>query len=407
VNHQNFYLFKLAKKNIGRNMGRSFFIGFSVALSVVMAVWILAFFDGMNHQIEEAVVRGNIGYWQLQEKAFADTTDPLSPHTWTETEAQAIKFPYSPELILDGYLSGPDGSAALQVVGVDYQKHDQAFHLSRNLLAGTWPTQDQRGIVIGGATAERFQYSVGDQLVLNFQDSKGELRSELLPVLAIYRHNGAVFERRFAYVSSDIVEEYLFGATDPRQLIHRVVVMSPDLLQGEKSMHKAHKLTGLELRSWKGVNPEMGVVIDFHHGLMGFFFVIIFITVAVTIITPVSMLWQERKGEIRMMSVIGIPRKKIWRMGMFEALLMTVLAASGASLILVGLIIFYQYNGLDFKELSQGQILERGGIVLPQVIYPRLMLKQIFITYGFVIAIIFTSYSVAIRRVIRKAEVNA
>ena len=65
LNPENRYLFKLAWKNIRRNAGRSFFIGLSVALSVGIAVWIMAFFDGMNHQIEKAVVKGNVGYYQL------------------------------------------------------------------------------------------------------------------------------------------------------------------------------------------------------------------------------------------------------------------------------------------------------------------------------------------------------
>lgn len=57
LNDENSYLFKFAWKSIRRNAGRSFFIGFSVSLAVFIAVWVVAFFDGMNHQVEKAVVR--------------------------------------------------------------------------------------------------------------------------------------------------------------------------------------------------------------------------------------------------------------------------------------------------------------------------------------------------------------
>ncbi len=407
----NSYLFKLAKKNVNRNRGRSFFIGLSVSLSVVMAVWILAFFDGLNHQIEKAVVVGNVGYWQLQEANYADTTDPLSPRAWDASFEKALQdkaiLAYSPELILDGYLSGPDGSAALQVVGVDFALHQKTLDVGSHMSSGTWPQGNERGIVIGFETAERFQYAVGDQLVMNFQDAKGELRSELLPVLGVYHHNGRTFERRFAYVSGDVVEEYLFGMADPRRMLHRVVVMAKDLPSSRSALEAAAQTTKTELRSWKQINPEMGVVLDFHEGLIRFFFLIIAITVTVTILTPVSMLWQERLGEIRMMSIIGVPRKKIWRLGMFEAGIMTLLAATAASLILIVIITINAKTGIHFRDLSQGQVLERAGIQLPKVIYPLLLPKQLFVTYGFVVFIIFLSYGLAIRNVIRKAEVSA
>lgn len=404
----NRYLFKLAKKNVNRNRGRSFFIGLSVSLSVVMAVWILSFFDGLNHQIEKAVVVGNVGYWQLQEANYADTTDPLSPRAWDENFEKSLQdkslHSYSPEIILDGYLSGPDGNAALQVVGVDFALHQKTMDIGGHMVEGTWPQGAERGIVIGKETADRFQYVVGDQLVMNFQDAKGELRSELLPVLGIYNHNGRSFERRYAFVTGDVVEEYLFGAADPRMMIHRVVVMAHDLPSSQKAMEAAALATKTELRSWKQINPEMGVVLDFHEGLIRFFFLIIAITVTVTILTPVSMLWQERLGEIRMMSIIGVPRKKIWRLGMFEAGIMTILAATAASLILIVIISIHSKTGIHFRDLSQGQVLERAGIQLPKVVYPLLLPKQLFVTYGFVVFIMFLSYGLAVRSVVRKAE---
>lgn len=396
---------------MNRNRGRSFFIGLSVSLSVVMAVWILAFFDGMNHQIEKAVVVGNVGYWQLQEANYADTTDPLSPRAWDGSFSKALEskeiVSYSPEIVLDGYLSGPDGNAALQVVGVNFELHQKTMGIGSHLVSGAWPQGDERGIVIGQETAQRFQYVVGDNLVLNFQDAKGELRSELLPVLAIYHHNGRTFERRYAYVSGDVVEEYLFGAADPRMMIHRVVVMTRDLAASEKDLTKAAKLTNTELRSWKQINPEMGVVLDFHEGLIRFFFIIIGITVTVTILTPVSMLWQERLGEIRMLSTIGVPRKTIWRLGMFEAGIMTLLSATAASIILVIIISINSKTGVHFRDLAQGQGLERAGIQLPTAIYPLLLAKQLFVTYGFVVFIMFLSYGFAVRGVIRKAEITS
>ncbi len=409
VNGENRYLAKLAVKNIRRNIGRSFFIGLSVTLSVVMAIWILAFFDGLNHQIENAVVVGNVGYWQLQEPAYASTTDPLTPIAWTKDKDSLLKKKfiksYSPELILDGYISGPEGNAALQIVGVDFNLHQKTFGLDKSIISGVWPKQSDRGIVIGKDTAERFQYAVGDQMVVNFQDAKGELRSELLPVLGIFHQNGRSFERKYAYISGDAVEEFLFGMASPQLIIHRVVLMTDGLNGKTKELKEIAKITGTKLRSWKRINPEMGVVLDFHEGLIKFFFIIIAITVTVTILTPVSMLWQERLSEIRMMTIIGVPRKKIWRLGMFEAGAMTMLSGSAAAILLAAIIGFHSRVGIHFRDISQGQTLERAGIQLPKIVYPLLLPHQLLITYIFVVFIMFLSYALAVRSVIKKSDV--
>jgi ABC-type lipoprotein release transport system permease subunit len=405
---ENLYLFKLAIKNINRNRGRSFFIGLSVTLSVVMAIWIVAFFDGLNHQIELAVVNGNVGYWQLQEKSFSSSTDPLNPRDWTAELQDSLKHKkilgYSPELVLDGYISDPQQSASLQVIGVDYALHAATLNIKDHIVDGKWPTNNDHGIVIGREIAEKFQYQINDQIVINFQDANGELRSELVPILAIFRINGRSFEKRFAYTSNQLVGKLLFNKTYSDLKFHRILIMSKDLESPAKYLKEIQQKNDLSLQSWKELNPEMGVVIEFHEGLIKLFLIIIGITVTVTILTPVSMLWQERLNEIKMMNTIGIPNWKIWRMGLYEAVSMAVISGTVASMILAIIIGIQSKTGLDFRGLSEGEVMERAGIQLPEIIYPHLLIKQLVVTYLFVIIILLLSYILAVRSVTKKAQ---
>ncbi len=405
MNAENRYLFKLAWKNIRRNPGRSFFIGFSVALSVSIAVWVLALFDGMNHQIEEAVVLGNVGYTQAQEKEYASTTDPMSPAPFDVKNLPAV--PYSPELVLDAFLTAPEGTAGFQVIGVQFPLHARAYGLDKAMVKGAWPSPGDRGIVIGQDTAEKFQLNPGDQMVLNFQDAKAELRTELVNVAGVYSKNGRSFERYFAYVDGDLVEEFLFGAADPRVLVHRVSFMGPNFLAAEAASLPLAGSTGLVHKTWKDLNPEMAVVIDFHDGMVRFFFLIVGLTVIVTILTPVSMLWQERHGELRMMSVIGVPPGKIWRMGFFEAISMGVLAGTASVLVLVAVLLWQGERGVGFESMTKEDQIERAGIVLPKVVYPRLRAHHPLVAYGFVLVVVGLSYGWAVSSVQRRLRRQA
>ena len=136
LNNENSYLFKFAWKSIRRNAGRSLFIGFSVSLAVFIAVWVVAFFDGLNYQIEKAVVNTNIGYFQIQEPVFSKSTDSTSPLPfikYTQLLDQPFIKGYSPELVLDGNISTPEGAAGLAVIGIDPKTHKSFLPLFRKI----------------------------------------------------------------------------------------------------------------------------------------------------------------------------------------------------------------------------------------------------------------------------------
>ena len=408
MNQENRYLLKFAWKNITRHKGRSFFIGFSVALSVCIAVWVMAFFDGLNHQIEEAVVQTNTGFFQLQEKNYAATTDSETPLPFTLEMNQKLAGvteikSYSPEIILDGNISTPEGSAALVLTGIDPDLHQKVFPVGKNMVQGHFLSPDEEGIVIGQELAREFKFNVGDQLVFNYQDHLGELRSELLEIKGIFKFNSKLFEKRFIYSNQNQWQKIFFNEVKAPLLFHRITLMTPGLKVTEEIKALAQELK-LEFKSWKNLNPEMAVVIDFHDGMINFFFIIIAFTIAMTILTPVRMLWQERMKEMKMMTVLGIPTTGLWKLGVFEVAYMILLSGSSAVLVLLIVISLQSYNGIDFSFLNNGVAVERAGIELPTLVYPRATLQQVILTFGFVVFTMLFSYMWSIHRTLKKLD---
>ena len=397
-NSENLYLMKFAWKSIHRHSGRSFFIGFSVSLAVVIAVWVIAFFDGLNSQIEKAVVDNNTGFYQLQEINYSKSTDSSKPlvfnkDLFTDNRLKAI----SPELVLDGNISTPEGSAALSVLGIVPELHQSLLRLSRKL------DKDSEGALIGKDLADFFQFKVGDQMVINYQDVKGELRSELLPITGIYHLNSKSFERRFVYINQKTWQKLFFEEIRPEILFNRVVVNTKTLDDGEFLYH-SHP--DLKVKSWKQLNPEMGVVLEFHDGMIKFFFLIIAVTILMTILTPVQMLWQERLKELRMMNILGVTKKKFWKIGFYEAIQMILGSFTFSTFLLLILIGIQSYTGVDFRFLNDsGLTIERAGIKLPGIIYPILSIEQLVITFVFVMFVLGVSYGWSIHRTLKKLEV--
>lgn len=408
LNDENRYLFKFAFRSILRNRGRSFFIGFSVSLAVFIAVWVLAFFDGMNKQIERAVVNTNTGFYQLQEKSFSRTTDP--GHALEFTESLRTKLAkenirqVSPELFVDANVSTPEGNAAIALLGIIPGFHRTFLPVSQSMVEGEFlRSDDEDGIVIGQELAEIFKWRPGDQMIVNYQDVTGELRSEILTIRGVYHFSSSSFEKRFAYTTQKTLQKLFLNQYTGRTLFHRIAFMD-ESLKREEEIKKALSTDKLVLKTWRDMNPEMSVVIDFNDGMIRFFFIIIAITITMTILTPIQMLWQERFSELRMMNILGVVRKRFWKIGLFEVTQMILFSGIASSVILFVILSIQAKTGVDFRYSEQGLNIERAGIKLNSVVYPYFAPSQILITFGFIIFVMLLSYTVAIHRTLKKME---
>lgn len=408
LNTENRYLFKFAWKSIRRNAGRSFFIGFSVSLAVVIAVWVIAFFDGLNSQIEKAVVNTNTGFFQIQDPVYAASTDSSSPREYTSLYAERFNAKpvtaASPELVLDGNISTPEGATGLLVIGIEPEIHKKLIPIYKKITSGSFLTaDDEYGVVIGTELATLFKFRVGDQMVLNYQDKLGELRSEILTVRGIYHYNSKGFEKRFVYINQKTWQNLFLNEYNGKILFNRVTLLTPDLMY-EPLIEDRLKGTDLKLKTWKQLNPEMAVVLEFHDGMIKFFFLIIALTITMTIMTPVRMLWQERFKELKMMSIIGVSVSKFWKIGIYEVFLMIVLSSIFSLFMLFAIIGSQTKYGVDFRYLSDGVSIERAGIKLPGIIFPKLTSEQLVITFLFVVFVLSISYIWSIYRTLTKLE---
>lgn len=410
LNPENRFLFHFAGKSIKRNAGRSFFIGLSVSLAVIIAVWILAFFDGVNRQIERSVVNTNIGYFQIQEKEYARTTDPSSPLHYDEEMKKVFasdNMAPSPELVLDANITAPEGSAALLVIGVVPELHADFLGVSSNLTSGDFlTTVGENEIVIGEALAREFKYKVGDDFVLNYQDQRGQLRSELVKIKGIFNFSSHSFEKRYAYINQSSWQKLYLNEDTGKTLFNRISVMVPDL-EWKETIQKSLPSSDLVLKSWRDLNPEMSVVMEFNDGMVRMFFLIIGITVLMTILTPVQMLWQERFRELKMLNTLGVSNSRFWKIGFFEVLHMIFYSGMVSSIILFIIIGIQSKTGVVFDYGKEGINIERAGIQLTGIVYPVLAPGQILVTFLFIILVLVVSYLWSIHRTLGKLEADS
>lgn len=382
------YLITLANKQILRHKVRSLFILSSIILSLTVSLTIISLFEGMFTQIQKAVTDTNTGTYQLQEKNYAEFGDPTTPVKLTD---QYEVLGGSPELVIEGNIVQPEGSASLIALGVDPIKNLNVIDLGMNLVEGEF-LQDPEGVVIGKDLALKFKLNLGDDLLLNYQDEDGSLRSELLPISGIYDFNSSSFQKTYVYVKTQKLQELFFTEEKPGLYFHRIVL---------KEKASAPELV---LKSWKDINPEMNVVINFNKGLLNFFIVIIAITVALSIFNPIRMLLEERVFEFKMMNTIGVSKVHMIILGMIESVMMMIISLSSSFVLFGMILIFLQNKGLNLSGMNNGKVIERAGIELPSIIYPVWNEKQFIQAIIFVLLTIGLTYLYSLNQVIKKSR---
>jgi ABC-type lipoprotein release transport system permease subunit len=378
---------------------------FTVSLSVTISVWVMVFFHGLNIQMERAVVNNNIGHYQLQDSDYATISTSLSPHEFTKELKEKLKIAgvksYSPELLMDGYLLTPEGSASLSVIGVVPHLHKNVVPISRKMSKGAYLTEyDESKVVIGEGLAKLFHLTLGDSIVMNYQDSTGELRSELLEIKGIYNFNSLGFQKKHIYVTQSTWGKLFFKTPMSGIYFNRTVLMT-DGLPIDKTMESTLASTGLTLKTWMNINPEIAVVIEFQKGLTNFCFIIIATTILMTIVAPVRMLWQERVKEFNMLKIIGMSSKKAWKLATQEIYIMMAICGAFSVILITIVIGINTYTGIDFGLVKDGDHIERAGIEMPMVVYPVLIWQHVVATGLFVVMVLALSYSWSIYKTLK------
>ena len=392
-----------------RNSGRVLFISSCVTFAAIVSIWLFAFLKGFAHEIEKAVVNTNTGHFQLREYHYAQTTDSSFPHTFIPVLEKKLKkstLAYSPELIFDGNILAPEGAASLEVLGISPSHHKNLMPLTENMREGTFLSDNELdSVVIGYELAKHFMFKVGDQLILNYQDNNGELSSEILKIKGIFDYNSRGFQNRHIYITQRTWQNLYFRKDSDKLIFNRITILASGL-DKRPELEEEFKHAGLILKTWKELNPELGVINDFQTAMIKLFFVMIGIAVTMTILNPVQMSWQERVKELKLLNTLGISISDIWKFGFFEFVLMVILSGTASGFALFIILGIQSRTGLDFSVINHGLYIERSGIIMPRLIFPTFEVSQLIGIYCAVGVVYAVSYTTAIRSALKRLDFN-
>lgn len=381
-------------RSILRQKTRNLFIVLIVTSTCVFSLLSAGLFEGKNAQIEKAIIETETGEYQLIDPNFFKFSDSLfAATTGKELDDHLKDSPHTPLLLLKTTILHPDGAQELTLLGIDFDSHEKLFPLNSH-VEGAWPPGVSSEIVIGKTFAEKLNLKLGDDLVITYQDRQKAILNESLVVTGIFERFGTGFEARNAYVHKDFLRKIL-SIEDPKSF-HKMVIVGKDPGEAPGELIK---------KTWAELFPELNVLMKFHDGVTRTLIIFMLLIAFVAVFTPISILWEERKEEVKLLQTIGASNKTIYQLATTEACVITVLSL-GLSLLLWAILHFwFSRKGLDFSVLGE-KVVSRGGINISPIVFPTvngLHNTLIFLFHGL---LIFSSQLWCIRKLLLKETIR-
>ena len=221
-------------------------------------------------------------------------------------------------------------------------------------------------IIIGEKLAEKLHLKVKSKIVLTFQDFNGNITGASFKVEGIYATHNSVFDEQNVYVNKVDLDREL---NMPKNTSHEIAVLLDDHDQSAIMVSSFKKmLPDYLVEAWFDIDPYLKLTSSLTAYMLFIFMSIILLALGFAIVNTMLMVILERTKELGMIMAIGMNRFKVFKMIMFETIILAILGG------LIGLAIswvftwYYGDVGIDISSVGEGF----GSLGYGSVMYPLL-----------------------------------
>jgi ABC-type lipoprotein release transport system permease subunit len=371
-------LIKMAYRDIGRNRRRSFFsalaLGIGLTLLMLMAgVLSWELINGMDLSI-----RLQTGHLQVTAQSYDESITSL---TWADliqnpdqVAAQIASMPQvadaTPRLFASGIVSSGDETIGVRVVGIEPASDANAPYRD-GMVSGQYLTaDDNKGILVGEALANKMNFSAGDQVTVLVNTSNGSVQQQDFTIRGIYTTHTPSYDQTYVFMPLAKAQ----ALTDTSGHASTIFVLLKDIQQ-TNAVAAALQSTQYKVLTYEQMNTLLVQFNQYADALLFVLYVIVLAIISTVIVNTLVMSVFERTREIGILAAIGMKSRSIMNMFFFESIL---LAVGGVAIGMVLGIIVDSLVGKYGIPIGDFGI---TGIYLGERLYAALTLKDaVFLT---------------------------
>ncbi len=385
---------KIAWRNLSRNYIRSLIAILAIGIVVAIVVFSRGTIVGFGDNSYNMYIDYQFGHARLINDDYEHRQSLLSLDYTIDGLEEAdlngmimeIERLEEVEYILPRIQFGAvySGDNLIRMAGIGIDSEREMFHgvIERDLIIGRLPEADNE-IVIGSGLINELGYDYGDRITFMYSDVYQSLQGRTFEVVGISETGFSEIDDNLFYLPLNTTQNMLglenqvtelMVFTDSRANSYSLK-NELDLLISERDTRDIYSVI-----HWEEGNPMLEILLEFDN-----FWALIYagfiLMGSVVVISTLKMIIRERRGEIGMMSALGLNNKDIMKIFIFEGSFMGILGSLSGVTIGGFLTYYLSIHGLHVKAYAD--TVAGTGMLIDSAFYPIHSLENLIISFLF------------------------
>jgi ABC-type lipoprotein release transport system permease subunit len=260
---------------------------------------------------------------------------------------------FSHRLIAEGMIQAPKSTQGVSILGIHPEKELKVRTIVENLVEGKYlDTSSRLPVLVGKKLAKKLKLDLKNKVILTFPDTSGSVVSGAFRVKGIFQTNNSQWDQTHVFIRrSDMAS--LTGLPEDRVHETGVIIEDIEKVDTVQSILQS-KLSELDVQTYGEISPDVSLVKDSLGLNQWIMTIIIMIALIFGIINTMLMAVLERTKELGMLMAIGMNRKRVFGMILWETILLGVVGMPVG--LLLGYISIYLGGtyGIDLSQFATG-----------------------------------------------------
>lgn len=362
-------IIKIAFKNIWRNSLRSWTVIIAITLGIFGGLAVISTATGLSKMRQNNAIDTYISHIQIHDTnylQYARINDTIFQKEELISFIKLSKFTsgLSTRIKAESFIQSAGGTSGVILNGIIPSNEKNVTGIYKKLDQGNYLKNYKRKppIIISKILSTKLNAKINTTIQCTFLNAQGESAVCLFKVVDIYNTNNSLYDEVNAFVKMEDLKEYsqLSG-------IHEIAIKIENESNVESFRSKLiQQFPNHQIDSWRGIAPELGYADKMMNLILIIFLIIIMLALAFGIINTMLMAVLERKKELGMLLSIGMNKRKVFWMIIWESIFLALISGPLGLLSSYLAITTFANHGIDLSFAAKG--LKSVGI--ESTIYP-------------------------------------
>jgi ABC-type lipoprotein release transport system permease subunit len=331
----------------------------AIAIGLFAGIFFMAFMQGLVDARLKTATKSELAHLQVHAPHFSENKNiefyiSDSQELLDKIAAKDSVVAVSRRLIAEPYIMAAHGTGGGTLMGIEPEQEKKVTDISERLVEGTYLEKTSRmpPILVGQKLAKKLKLKISSKLNVQIVDRSGHLSSKGYRVAGIYKTASTSYDETHLFVNYTDMKEQL-GMDE--NTAHEIAILLNKADEADLMKPSIQKIAGNSIvETWKEISPEMSLLTGMMGQFMYIFVLIILIALCFGIINTMLMSVMERTKEIGILMAVGMNKRKIFKMIILEAVMLTI--TGGVVGIIIGTAVtkYLETTPINLSLFSEG-----------------------------------------------------